>query len=172
MIISEQELELFCPESQSDQLSALIGDADTLYRRCQPNHFDENGDLIPAFFKFPNKMDKAKSGQSFLLKRIASAFHVLHRNCNEGKRLAPGEWRVLELAVSSIPKSIADPESKTFYFRPIHAPYATCMAHCELFCSDRSDSSKYVIPGTVVRMKLRIELARKFKTTDIELIVQ
>jgi hypothetical protein len=170
--ISERELELFCPKSQDACSIGRITDADALYRRYQPHHFDMDGDLNPAFFAFPDKRDKQKSGQSFLLKGVASAFHALHRNCNDGRRLEAGEWGVLELTVAHIPKEIRDPENRTFYFKPIHMPYATCKAHCELFCSDALDSEEYVVPGKAVKTKLRILLSRKFKPTGVRLVVQ
>jgi hypothetical protein len=169
--ISERELELFCPKPQDTRSIGRITDADTLYRRCQPHHFDSDGDLNPAYFAFPDKRDKQKSGQSFLLKGVASAFHALHRNCNDGRRLGAGEWGVLELAVAHIPTRISDPENRTFYFKPVHMPYPTCKAHCELFCSDAPESPEYVVPGNAVKTKLRILLSRKFKPTGVRLIV-
>jgi hypothetical protein len=170
-IISEQELELFCPKPEDNRPLGAIPDSATLYRRYQSNHFDGNGDLVPTFFSFPDKKDKNKSGQSFLLKGLASAFHALHRNCNDGKTLGPGEWGVLSLSVAKIPKIIRDQEDKTFFFKPIHVPYSSCKAHCELFCSDQFGGTEYVIPGKVVKAKLRIQLARGFKATGVKLFV-
>ena len=169
--ISEQELELFCPTPDDGQPINTIPDSATLYRRCRSDHFDKNGDLVPTFFAFPDKRDKKKSGQSFLLKGIASAFHALHRYCNDGKALGPGEWGVLELPVARVPKTIPGPEDKTFYFKPIHVPYSTCKAHCELFCSDRRDGIEYVVPGREVRATFRILLSREFKPTKLWLVV-
>jgi hypothetical protein len=170
--ISEQDLELFCPKPEDGQSIRRIADDATLYRRFRPGDFDSNGDLIPAAFRFPKPKDKAKSGQSFLLKGIAVAFHTLHRNCNDGRPLPAGEWLVWQLRVAGIPKTITDPGNRTFHFRPIHTPYSTCKAHCELFCSDKPDSSDYVIPSQEVKTKLRIMLSRKFKPTGIRLVVQ
>lgn len=169
--ISEQELELCSPKPQDERSLGRIGRRNTLYRRFQPHHFDSNGDLIPTFFAFPDKRSKRKSGQSFLLKGIALPIHALHRNCNDGKPLGPGEWGVLKLRVKHIPEQIRDPENRTFYFKPIHVPYSSCKAHCELFCSNAVDSDEYVVPGTVVKTSLRIQLSRKFKPIGIRLIV-
>jgi hypothetical protein len=170
-IISERELELFCPKPNDDKSIERIRDTATLYRRFQPDHFDLNGDLNPAYFAFPKKKDKQKSGQSFLLKGLASPFHALHPNCNDAKPLTAGLWEVFRLAVSSIPKTIPDPEERMFYFSMIHTPYATCKAHCELFCSDNPDRTEYVIPGSVVRTKIRIQISREFRTTGVKLLV-
>jgi hypothetical protein len=169
--ISERELELFRPKPDDGQPVGGITDSATLYRRCHSDHFDRNGDLVPTFLAFPNKSDKKKSGQSFLLKGIASAFHALHRNCNDGRPLGPGEWGVLELSVANIPKAIPDPESRTFYFKPIPVPYSTCKAHCELFCSDRLDGPDYVVPGKVVKTTFRIQVSRRFQRTPARLFV-
>lgn len=159
-IISERELELFCPEPYHGRSIERIADTASLYRRFQPDHFDANGDLVATYFAFPGKKDNPKSGQSFLLKGIASPFHALHPNCNDGKALKPGLWEVFRLPVLSIPKAIPGPEASMFYFKMIHTPYATCKAHCELFCSDDPDGVDYVIPGSVVRTKMRIHLSR------------
>jgi hypothetical protein len=170
--ISEQELELFCPKADDGRLIKEIGDTATLYRRFQPNHFDSNGDLRPAYFAFPKKKDNPKSGQSFLLKGLALAFHALHRNCNDGKPLPVGEWLVSELPVTGIPKMLEDPLKRKFYFRAISAPYSTCKAHCELFCSDKPNGEEYVLPGDDVKLKLRIHLARQFKPTGVRIIIK
>jgi len=171
--ISEDELELFPPRPDGIEESlAVITDSDTLYRRYQPEkHVDANGDLRPDFLAFPDRKDKYKSGQSFLLKSLASVLHALHRKCNEGKRLPPGEWGVLELSVVDIPKAVPGPENQTFYFKVIHTPYSTCRAHCELFCSDRLDGREYVLPGRQVRTQLRILMLRKFRPTSARLVV-
>jgi hypothetical protein len=162
--ISEQELELFPPKPQGDDQSiAIIADADVLYRRFRPDDFDSSGDLNPAAFQFPKPRDTEKSGQSFLVKGIAIVFHALHRNCNDGRPLPLGEWLVFQLPVAGIPKIIRDPDQRAFYFRPIHVPYSTCKAHCELLCSDRPDSLEYAVPGQKVKTTLRILLSRKFK---------
>jgi hypothetical protein len=170
--ISEGELELFPPTPQrNDQSIAVILDSDALYRRYQPDkHVDANGDLRPDFFAFPDRKDKNKSGQSFLLKRLASVLHALHRNCNEGKRLPPGEWGVLKLSVADIPKVVPGPENQTFHFKVIHTPYPSCRAHCELFCSDRPNGQEYVVPGKQVKTQLRILLLRKFQPTAARLV--
>jgi hypothetical protein len=170
--ISERDVDLFCPEPQDARPTVRITDADVLYRRYQPHHFDAQGDLNPVYFAFPNKKDKNKSGQSFLLQGLASAFHALHRNCNDGKRLGPGEWGVLKLSAAGIPKSLKDPENRSFYFKPLHTPYSTCKAHSELFCSDKPDGTEYVTPGNTVKTELRILLARQFKPTGIKMIVE
>jgi hypothetical protein len=169
--ISEQELELFCPKAEDGRSVERIGDKATLYRRFQPHHFDSSGFLVPAYFAFPKKKDPQKSGQSFLLKGLELAFHALHRNCNDGRPLPPGEWRVWELPVAGIPGEVNDPENKTFYFKPIHAPYSTCKAHCELLCSDRPDGLEYTVPGEAVKAKVRILLSRQFKPTGLGLVV-
>jgi hypothetical protein len=171
-IISEQELELFCPKAEDGRSAGRIDDSASLYRRFQPHHFDSSGILVPAYFAFPKKKDRQKSGQSFLLKGVALAFHALHRNCNDGRPLPAGEWRVWELAVEGIPTEVSDPEKKTFYFKPIHVPYSTCKAHCELMCSDRPDGLEYVVPGEAVKAKVRILLSRQFKPTGWGLVVQ
>jgi hypothetical protein len=170
--ISEPELELFRPEADDGRLTKEIPDTATLYRRFQPSHFDSNGDLVPAYIAFPKKKDKPKSGQSFLLKGIAIAIHALHRNCNDGRPLPAGEWLVFELPVASIPSEIEDPVRRKFYFRPIHAPYPACKAHCELLCSDKPDGDEYIVPGEDVKLRLRIHLARKFKPTGVRLLVK
>jgi hypothetical protein len=169
--ISEPELELFCPKAEDGRLLDEIDDRATLYRRFQPHHFDSSGVLVPAYFAFPKKKDKEKSGQSFLLKGMALAFHALHRNCNDGRPLPPGEWGVWELPVAGIPGAVSDPENKMFYFRPIHAPYSTCRAHCELLCSNRPDGAEYVVPGEQVKLKLRILLSRKFRPTGLRTVI-
>lgn len=168
-LISEQELELFVPGAYDGRVLAVIPDSETLFRRFQPDHFDNNGDLVPTYFPFPGKKDDPKSGQSFLLKGIASPYHALHRNCNDGKKLKSGLWEVFRISVADIPKQIADPQMKIFYFRMIHTPYAECKAHCELFCSDEPQGNAYVIPGQVVKTKLRIQLSRCFKPTGVRL---
>jgi hypothetical protein len=170
--ISEQELELFSPKPDDGRSISNIADKGILYRRFRPDDFDSNGDLNPAAFRFPKPKDKEKSGQSFLLKGIALAFHALHRNCNDGKPLQPGEWWVWQLPVAEIPKSLTDLHNRTFYFRPIHAPYSTCKAHCELFCADRPDGTTYAVPGDSIRVKMRIIVSRKFRPTGVRLVVQ
>jgi hypothetical protein len=171
-IISEQELEFFPPKPQEGQPLTAIPDSAVLYRRFRPGDFDSNGDLNPAAFRFPKPREGGKSGQSFLLKGIALALHALHPNCNDGRRLPAGEWLVWQLPVAGVPKNITDPSQRTFYFKPIHAPYPTCKAHCELFCSDRPDSVEYVVPGESVKTTLRIKVAREFKPTGIRLTIQ
>jgi len=79
---------------------------------------------------------------------------------------------VWQLRVADIPKTLTDPEKVTFHFKPIHVPYPTCKAHCELLCSDKPDSSEYVVPGKEVKTTLRIILSRKFKPTGLRLVVQ
>ena len=130
-----------------------------------------SGNLIPAAFRFPQPKDKEKSGQSFLLKGLALVFHALHHDCNDGRPLPAGEWSVWAFPVAFIPKTIQDPENKVFYFRPIHVPYSTCRAHCELLCSDRPDSLDYVVPGKDIRLKVRIQLSRQFRPTGLRLVV-
>jgi hypothetical protein len=170
--ISERELELFCPKPEDGQSISRIADDTTLYRRFRPGDFDSNGDLNPAAFQFPKPRDRSKTGQSFLLKGLALPFHALHRNCNDGRQLPAGEWSVWQLRVADIPKTLTDPEKVTFHFKPIHVPYPTCKAHCELLCSDKPDSSEYVVPGKEVKTTLRIILSRKFKPTGLRLVVQ
>jgi hypothetical protein len=169
--ISEKELEFFCPEAHHDGRTKEIVSGAILYRRFQPHHFDANGDLNPAYFEFPKKTDARKSGQSFLLKGIASPFHALHRNCNGGKRLHPGLWEVYRLDAANIPKQLADPTQKTFFFWMIHAPLPTCRAHCELFCSDVPNGRDYVLPGKVVRTTMRIKLSRRFVATGVKAVI-
>ncbi len=171
-IISEQELELFRPKRDDGRPIGEIADTATLYRRFQPSHFESNGDLRPQYFAFPKKKDNPKSGQSFLLKGLALAFHALHRDCNDSRPLPPGEWLVSELPVAGIPYVLEDPMKKRFYFRAIHAPYSTCKAHCELFCSDKPSGIEYVVPGEDVKLRLRIHLARQFKPAGARLIVK
>jgi hypothetical protein len=169
--ISEQDLELFDPKPDDGRPLKGIPDTATLYRRFQPHHFDASGDLVPAYFEFPGKKDENKSGQSFLIKGTALPLHALHRNCNDGDPLKAGQWEVFKLSVAIIPRTIVDPMQKAFYFKMIHTPYATCKAHCELFCSDTPDGSEYTIPGSVVRTKMRIRLSRKFRPTGIKVVV-
>jgi hypothetical protein len=169
--ISERELDFFCPKPNDGRPLQAIADAAVLYRRFQPHHFDASGDLVPAYFEFPKPKDKIKSGQSFLLKGVACPLHALHRNCNDGRPLPAGRWEVYWLAVAGIPKTIRDPTARVFYFRVIHAPYATCKAHCELFCSDGPDSEEYKTPGTAVKAQMRIRLSRQFRPTGTKLLV-
>ena len=169
--ISVQELELFSPKPDDGRSMGEIAEEAILYRRFRPGDFDSNGDLIPVAFRFPKPKDKEKSGQSFLLKGIARVFHTLHRNCNDGRPLPVGEWLVWQLPVAGIPKRITGPEERTFYFRPIHAPYSSCKAHCELLCSDQPDGLEYVVPGEVVKTTLRIMVSRRFRPTGVRLIV-
>jgi hypothetical protein len=171
-IISEQELELVPPKAQNNQPIIAIADSATLFRRFRPDDIDPSGDLNPAAFRFPKPKDKEKSGQSFVLKGMALVFHALHRNCNDGKPLPVGEWLVWKLPVAGIPKTLEDPEKRVFYFRPIHTPYSTCRAHCELLCSDSPDSLDYVVPGHEVKLNLRIKLARQFRPTGLKLVVR
>lgn len=131
-----------------------------LYRRYQSNHLDSSGDLIPQYFEFPKPKDDPKSGQSFLAASMAEPMHALHPNCNDGRALPPGKWGVLQVQVGSIPKDLPDPEGKVFYFRPVHAPYAGCGAHTELFCSDIAGGGSYVLPGKTVRHSFRIKMSR------------
>jgi hypothetical protein len=169
--ISEQEVELFCPKPQDSQPTISIANSAILFRRFRPADFDSSGDLIPAAFRFPKPRDKEKSGQSFLLKGVALVFHALHRNCNDGRPLPPGEWLVWQLAVASIPKIVRDPDDRVFYFRPIHVPYSTCRAHCELLCSNKPEGLEYSVPGEDVKLKLRIALARQFRPTGLRMVV-
>jgi hypothetical protein len=169
--ISEQDIELVHPKPDDGRPPKGIPGTATLYRRFQPHHFDVSGDLVPAYFEFPKKKDERKSGQSFLLKGMASPLHALHRNCNDGEPLKAGHWEVFQLSVATIPRTIVDPTEKTFYFKMIHTPHETCKAHCELFCSDTPDGPEYIIPGSVVRTKMRIQLSREFRPTGIKIVV-
>jgi len=166
-------LALNTPESENGQIVSPILDGDTLYRRYQDDHFDADGDYIPAFFSFPDKRDNPKSGQSFLLGSLSCVLHALHRNCNDNRPLKPGVWGVLSMSVESVPKELEDfATHRMFYFRPVHKPYATCNAHCELFCTLTPNGLAYELPPRDVRTRFRIRIARSLKPTGVKAAIR
>lgn len=104
--------------------------AELLYRRCDPNHLDEAGRVLPI------------AVEQFNLSVLRSGFasdpdHARWDSrvaAKDGDALVYPDWHVLEVSVNdaSLERRPENPAAQPHYLRPVHAPIADNYAHSEL----------------------------------------